>query len=150
MKTARGFTLIELGIVVAIVAVLAAIAYPSYQETVRKTRRADARSVLLQAAQWMERFYSDNFRYDQNRAGVSVNNAAQFPSSGLTQTPIEGTTKYYNITVAAVAATTFTLNATPITGTDQPNDKCKTLTLTNAGVRGVTGGPTLTADECWR
>ena len=65
MKTRRnqGFTLVELMIVVAIVAILAAIAYPSYKEYVRKSRRADAKAVLVEAAQFMERVYTEDFSY---------------------------------------------------------------------------------------
>ena len=57
----RGFTLIELMIVVAIIAVLASVAYPSYKEYVARSRRAEARAVLVAAQQWMERFYTENF-----------------------------------------------------------------------------------------
>ena len=142
MKKSCGFTLIELMITVAIVAILAAIAYPSYTEYVLRARRAEGKSVLLQAAQWMERYYTENNRYHQNRAGTAV----VLP---FTKAPIEGTA-YYDITLAAVAQNTFTLNAAPIAGTAQADDKCKTLTLTNTGAKGVTGSPTLTADECWR
>lgn len=150
-KDPRGFTLIELMIVVAVIAILAAIAYPSYQDSIRKSRRADAKAVLLQAAQWMERFYTENHRYDQDRAGTAV-------ALPLTKAPIDNTTKYYDISLSAnctgaatATATAFTLSACPISTTDQSKDKCKTLTLTNAGVKGVSGVALgVTADECWR
>lgn len=148
-KRLYGFTLIELMMTVAIIGILASIAYPSYLDSVRKGRRADAKAVLLQAAQWMERFATVNNRYDQDLAGTSVNDATQFLASGLTQAPIDGATKYYNVTLAAVAQTSFTLNAAPIAGTDQVYDKCQTLTLDSTGVKGVIGS-TRTADECWR
>ena len=143
-KDPRGFTLIELMIVVAVIAILAAIAYPSYQDSIRKSRRADAKAVLLQAAQWMERFYTENHRYDQNRAGTAV-------ALPFTRSPIDGSTQYYDISLAAVAQNTFTLNAAPTSGADQTKDKCKTLTLTSTGVKGVSGVALgVTADECWR
>jgi type IV pilus assembly protein PilE len=65
----RGFTLIELLIVVAIVGIIAAIAYPSYLDQVRRARRADAQAVLTQNAQLMERFFTENGRYDQDVDG---------------------------------------------------------------------------------
>jgi len=151
VRGGRGFTLIELMITLAVVAILAAIAYPTYQDSVRKSRRADAKSVLLNAAQWMERFYTENNRYDQNRAGTAVSLPA-----GLTQAPIEGGTKYYNISMtdcagaAQVTADSFTLRAAPIAGSPQVNDRCGALTLTSTGVRGVCVAAPPTADECWR
>jgi type IV pilus assembly protein PilE len=149
-----GFTLIEVMITVTIVAILATIAYPSYVDYMRKGRRADAKAVLLQASQWMERYATVNNRYDQDLAGTSVTDTTdptkQFVGSGLTESPIDGTIKYYNISIAAVNQTSFTLNAAPISGTGQDQDQCKTLTLTSTGVKGVTGGATRTADECWR
>ena len=68
----QGFTLIEVMIVVAVIGILAAIAYPSYQESVTKTRRSAAQGCLVEMAQFMERFYTTNMRYDQTAAGVAV------------------------------------------------------------------------------
>ena len=148
-KRKSGFTMIEMMIVVAIISIIAAIAYPSYQDSVRKSRRADAKSVLLHAAQWMERFYTENNRYDKTGGGVSV----ALPT-GLSKSPINGATKYYDIALvdcskaADIHAGRFTLAAHPIAGTDQANDRCGGLTLTSTGVRGVCGSGTV--DECWR
>ena len=141
-----GFTLIELMIVVAVIAILAAIAYPSYQDSVRKSRRADAKGVLLEAAQWMERFYTENNRYDQNRAGIAVTDSTQFPGSGLAESPKEGGTKYYDITISAAAQNSYTLQAAP-KGV-QSSDPCGTLTLTHTGAKNVSGG-SYTKDRCW-
>lgn len=109
----RGFTLIELMIAVAVIGILAAIAYPSYQDSIRKSRRADAKATLLQAAQWMERFYTENNRYDpRSRAGTLTTTITAVPHP-FQAAPLEGGSKYYAITLAAITQNTFTLNATP-------------------------------------
>ena len=146
MSKAKGFTLIELMIVVAVIAILASIAYPSYQDSVRKTRRADAKEVLLEGAQWMERFFTENYRYDKNKAGTAI--GSLFPTN-LTASPKEGTTKYYDITFnPAATQSAFTLRATPKSTGGQDKDSCGSLTLTNTGAKGVTGtGATI--EKCW-
>src|SRR5690606_38472416 len=85
-KSSAGFTLIEVMIVVAIIGILAAIAYPSYQDHVRKSRRADAQTALLELAQFMERHYTTNGRY------LTSANAA--PALPFSEAPKDGTTKF--------------------------------------------------------
>ncbi len=107
---AAGFTLIELMIVVAVVGILAAIAYPSYQCYVARSQRSSAIAVLMEGSQFMERYFTTNTQYAQDTAGSPV--TATFPASLLTS-PREGAATH-NIALSNVTATTYTLTATPI------------------------------------
>lgn len=111
----KGFTLIELLITVVIIGVLAAIAYPSYIDSVHKSRRSDAEGALLESANYMERKYTELNTY----SGVSL--------------PAGSDTDYYTISIAAQSASSFTLQAVP-TGA-QSSDSCGTLTVTNTGLK---------------
>jgi type IV pilus assembly protein PilE len=133
-QRARGFTLIELMVTIAIVAILAAIAIPSYQEQVRKSRRGQAKADLVELAQTLERRHTVNNSY-----------AGALP---YTVSPKDsGTTARYNITPVTIAAgaQAFVLTATPIGA--QANDRCGTLTLSNTGVKTKTGSAPMS--ECW-
>ena len=139
-----GFTLIELMIVVAIIAIIAAYAYPSYQESARKGKRADAVATLTSAAQWMERNFSDSARYDQTSSGSAVALPADL---SVVPQGSSATKKYYDISISAVAQTTYTLQAAPVLG--MSGDACGTFTITHTGVRGLTGN-TKSVEDCWR
>nr|WP_315971927.1 type IV pilin protein [Marinobacter sp. F3R11] len=130
---AAGFTLIELMIVVAIIGIIAAIAYPSYVDNVRQTRRATAQADLMELAQWMERQYSADFSY------LEGGNQPVLP---FTQSPRNGTA-FYNLSLNGVAtANAFSVQAVP-TG-DQVNDDCGTLRLAQTGAKTSTSGV-----DCW-
>lgn len=122
----NGFTLVELMITVAIVAILAAIAYPSYQDSVIKTKRAIAQADLMELSSFMERFFTENNKYNETNAATAV--AVALPAIANDD---------YNYTLSAVSATAFTLTATPIAGTTQASDSCGALTLTNTGAKGA-------------
>ena len=141
MKQQQAFTLIELMITVVIIAILAAIAIPTYAQYVQQARRSDAGATLLLAAQWMERYRSEN---NGSYAGADTALPAQF-----SQSPGSGTAMY-NITLTNLAAGTYTLSAAP-TGT-MSADVCTTLTLDNTGLRTAKGGSTSAADLklCWK
>jgi type IV pilus assembly protein PilE len=134
-RVTRGFTLIEMLIVIAIIGILAAIAYPSYTQYVERARRKDAVAVMLEATQFVERFYTERRTY--------VGAGAALPSP-LTVAPREGKT-FYAVSVASEAATTFTVSATPSTGYTPV--KCGSLSVTQAGVRTVTTPASATASD---
>jgi type IV pilus assembly protein PilE len=137
-RSPRGVTLIELVIVVAVVAVLAAIALPSYQSSVRKAHRTEAKAALSTAAQMMERYMTEKGTYATATLGVG----------GVY--PDQSENGYYRLSFPEPAPNpdiaTYMLSAAPLGS--QGSDECGTFTLTQGGVRGVTGG-TLTAAECW-
>lgn len=138
----KGFTLIELMIVVAVVGILTAIAIPSYAEYVRRGHRADARAGLLQAQQWLERAATATGVYP-----TALPNGIQWKDSGGTPDP----TKRYTIGFAAGNTNAaFTLVATRKTPGPQAADRCGDFTLTNTGVRSANNlGTGTTAEECW-
>lgn len=126
IQSNAGFTLVELMIAVAIIAIIAAIALPLYQNQVEQTRRTTAQADLLELAQWMERRYSNGFDY---------RDGGNNPVLPFTQSPQTGAA-FYNISFSVNATRdTYTLQAVP-TGA-QANDDCGTLTLNDEGVRGA-------------
>lgn len=142
-RRSRGFTLIEIMITVAIVGIVAAIALPSYRSYVDRARRADARTQLMQAAQFMQRFYSANDQYVNDRAGNNI--SSQMPAN-LARSPTDGP-QIYALTIDATTIA-YTLTMAPMTGSPLATDACGSFTLTSTGARGVTG--TKTRDECWK
>lgn len=136
-----GFTLIEMLVTMAIVAIIASIALPSYREQVIRTRRSDARQELLRYATAQERFYTNCNRYAATLNGAQ-NTCSGLGAPGETVTSSNG---YYQISMAG-DGTAYTLTATAQNGQDS-DTKCGNLSLTDAGVKGATG--TLGAAECW-
>lgn len=133
----RGFTLIEVMIVLAIVAILAAVAFPSYQETMIKNRRADGKIALTEAAARLERFFTENNNY-----GNTIDNIGGI--GGKLVSP----EAYYSVSLANPCGNTscYTLTAAR-QGVQLKDTKCGDLTLTHIGSRGETG--TLDVDDCW-
>jgi len=133
MRIDKGFTLIELMVVVAIIGILAGIAYPSYQDSVLKSRRRDAGGALLGFVNAMERYYTETNSYTgaAGTSGTPANTGA--PRIYSIKSPVDGSDKYYDLTINAATATTYTLRATPFGA--QASDSCGNLEITNTGVK---------------
>lgn len=133
-----GFTLIELLIVVAIVAILAAIAYPSYTTYITKTHRAAATGCLSEYANYMERYYTTNLRYDKDAAGTA---------NALPVLDCADAARYTYSLVGATTADAYTVQAVPVGAQAASDTKCGALTLDQTGARTKSGTGTLA--ECW-
>ena len=129
-----GFTLIELMIAVAIIGVLARLAYPAYTAQIMKSRRSEAKTGLTAAAQAMERWYTERSTY----VGAALGPSGIYASSS--------TNGYYTLSISSQTAAGFTLTATP--GGSQANDACGTFSYDQTGTKTVSGG-TLSASACW-
>ena len=147
-KVVRGFTLIELMIAVAIIGVLAGIAYPSYLKQVQKSNRSDAKVVLNEVAQRLQRCFTANGRYNPADGVCGVVDAVK-STGGVVST--EG---FYTVKIAAatdLTATAYLITATPISGTTQARDSdCARFTLNQLGVRAAYSSTNaINTDKCW-
>ncbi|GGW52939.1 type IV pilin protein [Alishewanella tabrizica] len=135
MRKSKGITLVELMVAVAVIGILASIAYPSYQNYVLRANRAAATACLMELAQLMERNYMQSMSYNSNGSVLPATQCQQ------------ELTARYTFAIAAISARTFTLSAAP---TSLQSDGCNTLTLNQAGQKGARGVTTAAAVQaCW-
>lgn len=150
----RGFTLIELLIVVAIIGIIAAIAYPSYQNQVASTRRGDAQGALTSFANAMERYYTQQGSYlgaDGSTPPAAINTTLTSPPATLfpSESPLDGNPKAYDLRIYDLKANSFVLRAVP----KGPQAGDGVLELRSTGVRGWdadnSGGINAASEQTW-
>lgn len=136
----RGFTLIELMVVIAIVAILAAIAIPAYNDQIRKARRGQAQADLVEVAQLAERYHTINNTYVGFELLTSTAPLLRSPRTGV---------QHYAIEFQNMAQNSYNLLAVPVAGSSQTQDtRCYTLSLSSLGQKGISGpGP---LSDCWK
>jgi type IV pilus assembly protein PilE len=147
MKTRNlGFSLIELMVVVAIIGVLAAIAFPAYDGYVVKTNRAIAKSFLSQVASKQEQFFADNKQYatDMTQLGYAFESFSITNRSDIGKP--DASDAIYNLSLPKAGSTReFSVEAAPINVQGSKDTDCGTLSLTQAGTKSQTGSGT----TCW-
>lgn len=139
----RGWTLVELLMAMSIMAVLTAIAWPSYTQYVQRGYRLEAVAALLEAQHFMERYYTAFGRYSLLAASGATASAPALPVR-LQNIPAVNTR--YVVSVTQVSVNSYVLSAVPMGS--MANDKCGSLTLSHAAVRGTTSS--LAVGDCWR
>lgn len=151
-----GFTLIEMMITLLVIAILAAIAVPIYQNQIRESRRTDARSALLELAAREERYYATNNAYTATAADLGYTGFG-------TANPVDSSGFYYIVAASAAPCATgttcvdntstpalFYLTVEPVPGTDQANDSaCTSFTVASTGAQTATGSGTDPSATCW-
>lgn len=145
-QTYRGFTLIEVMVVVAIIGILAAIAYPAYTEYIKRGHRAKAQTALMEASQFMQRYYAANNGYDKDLTNTTLA-ASSIPLSNSDELA-------YDLSFAtdSLTSTAYTLVMTPKSSGLMNGDKCGAFSIDQTGLKSVTppSGKTATLAECWK
>lgn len=138
-------TLIELMVAVAIVGILASLAYPSYVQYITRTKRSVGKSLLLQVADRQEQFFANTKSYAADLTALG------FPANGFMVddegdvVPDASPDRLYRISLTNTGPFTYTVNAAPQMKQARDDVNCQTLTLTHTGMRSQTGAST----DCW-
>ena len=141
----RGLTLIELMIVVTIVAILSAFAYPSYERYVIKSKRSIAQNALLQVADRQQQFFMDNKRFAADITDLGFPADPYVVDDDGAVTVAGDTDAVYSLSLSNVTATTWTVTAAPLHGQLSRDTYCGNLTITHTGAKGKSGA----SDDCW-
>jgi len=148
MQLQRGITLIELLIVLVILALIASFAYPSYRRYVVDTKRTAATSILLQVADRQQQFFMDNKRFANDLTNLGfANNPLVIGDDGRVMANAADGASVYSVALSNVAATTFTITATPLHGQAASDVDCGSLTLNQAQLKGSSAGG---GSDCWK
>ncbi|QYJ98702.1 prepilin-type N-terminal cleavage/methylation domain-containing protein [Shewanella alkalitolerans] len=131
MDKMKGFTLIEVMIVVVIIGILAAIAYPSYIDFVTKSGRSEGVAAVMRAANLQEQYYLDNRQYASSMADLGLGNGTTF------------NTEHDLYTLSAIGGSSFTVKAVANEPQKSRDSVCKTISITSSGVKGPSA-------ECWK
>ncbi|MDH3614394.1 MAG: type IV pilin protein [Gammaproteobacteria bacterium] len=141
----RGITFLELLIVVAIVAMISAFAFPSYMQYIVKTKRTAATSALLQIADRQQQFFMDNKTYATDLSALGFAGSPLFVSDAGKAVAAGDDDAVYVLSIVNVTPTTYTATAAPLAGQLERDTDCGTLTLSQAGTKDALGG----GDDCW-
>lgn len=141
----RGVTLLELLIVVGIVALISSFAYPSYVNYIVNTKRTAGTAALLRIADRQQQFYMDNKTYADDLTDLGFPADPYIITDDGTATVAKDRDAVYTIALSNVAATTYTITATPLHGQLSRDTKCAKLTLDQAGARAASTG----SAGCW-
>lgn len=141
----KGVTLLELMVVVVIIGIIAAIAYPSYTQFIVKSKRATSSSVLLQVADRQQQFFMDNKQYATKLSTLGFAADEYMINDDGTMVSASDSRRTYKITLSGATATTFTVEAIPQLVQASRDTDCGTMTLSSAGAKGQSGS----GDNCW-
>ena len=141
----RGVTLIELMVVVAIVAIIFAVAFPSYERYIVRSKRAVGQNVLMQVADRQQQFFMDNKQYAANMTNLGFTANPFIVDDDGQSTVATDPDAVYSVSLSNVTATTYTVTAAPVGGQLKRDTSCGSLTITQAGAKGKSGS----GDNCW-